>query len=220
MLSEDDYRRGLRALSRDARSSDERAFMISTALFLHLRGEGDAYQSEVVRTYREFHTLLASTTGLTPTLRYKLNLLLYCHVLESDPVYVYLWNLIRVADGHDHGQYPFRRDSINSRIDKIRLAAQGSSYGIEQMLAQAVDTSLRDAFSHNQYLLDQAGITFSRSGRWLSYENLDGILLSAQALFAELLPELLRLQRWCGSPRRPIPRSGSGPPSGNGSARS
>ena len=40
------------------------------------------------------------------------------------------------------------------------------------MLDEVIDLDLRNAFSHNQYVLDRVGMTFARDDRFVSYEAL------------------------------------------------
>ncbi len=54
------------------------------------------------------------------------------------------------------------------------------------MLDEAIQVGLRNASSHNQYLLDRAGMRFSRADLWISYQELDARLSKAQVLFEEL----------------------------------
>lgn len=186
MPSEEEYRQGLGHLAADARQADERAYVIATLLFMYIRGSSDDYQAEMRRTFREFRLLLEGAGGLPSTLRFKVNLLVYCHILEAHPVYVYVWNLVRIAAGHPHEQYPFGRGSIQNKVEKIKAAARGSSYGIENMLDEVIDLDLRNAFSHNQYVLDRVGMTFARADRFVSYEALTETLSRAQAFYQEL----------------------------------
>jgi hypothetical protein len=186
MPSEEEYRQGLRQLTADARNADERDFVIATLLFTDLRGASDDYQAEMRRTFREFRLLLERVGDLPLALRFKVNLLVYCHILEAHSVYVYVWNLVTIAAGHPYEQYPFRRGSIQNKVGKIKAAARGSNYGIENMLDKIIDLDLRNAFSHNQYVLDRVGMTFSRDGRFVSYEALAQTLSGAQAFYQEL----------------------------------
>jgi hypothetical protein len=186
MPSEEEYRQGLRHLAADAKQADERAYVIATLLFMYMRGSSDDYQAEMRRTFREFRLLLERADDLPRTLRFKVNLLVYCHILEAHPVYVYVWNLVRIAAGHPHKQYPFGRDSIQNKVEKIKAAARGSSYGIETMLDEVIDLDLRNAFTHNQYVLGRVGKTFARDGRFVSYEALTETLSKAQAFYQEL----------------------------------
>ena len=123
------YKSTLTELVSAARNSDERHFMLSVLFYWVLRGQAGDFAEELRKTFYGFGQVLQSLPQTFPIdLRFKLFLLVYCHVIESRSFWVFLFNLINVAEGKPFVEYPFgkRKRSIANEVAIIKkLATQG-----------------------------------------------------------------------------------------------
>ncbi len=113
----------------------------------------------------------------------RLRLLAYCHMLEADFPYAILLNLCRVAEGLDPCWVFFSRDAndavklnrdeqpillwkIQQRFDHLKRYDLAKSTRVAEMVEELWSNDLRNAFSHSQYAIDDAGELLAT--KWLT----------------------------------------------------
>lgn len=100
----------------------------------------------------------------------RVRLLLYCHIIEVDIIYMILFNMLRTIKGEQYSptitfksknkcksggvieaEYP------SQKIEQIEKESQAIGIPLQPIYSEFYFNHLRNAFSHSQYFLDQDG---------------------------------------------------------------
>ena len=121
----------------------------------------DAEMQEVREFVNAFKSMLVGT-GVDQRLKARVEIVVYCHIMEADLLFVILWNLLRILKqesciwtfsrvtkrGETHVcEYPREKISEIARLsDEMELT-------VGEVLEDLWHGDLRNAFSHSQYFL-------------------------------------------------------------------
>ena len=129
---------------------------------LRIRGMEDPGWDRLEETATLVREMLAlSGAPLLPHTRVRLGLLLYCHVVEADPIYEVIENMLRAIEGLRMSIDPFDdlyRKSIppSAKMVVIYLRDHARRVGqnaVADLLEWMFDDGVRNAFFHSDYIL-------------------------------------------------------------------
>lgn len=182
MTERSHYENTLKILFERARSTDE--FEFACAL-MRIRGAEAAGWDTLYESNNLYNDLTALLeTPLISTTKARLALLLYCHIVEADPIHVVLGNMLRVIVGDRCSIDPFHDlyrkkgplqhvpPSLPMKLKRIKELEQvAGSEELSVIVDRVYNDPLRNAFFHSDYSLYDGELR-SR-GSWFTHA--DGI---------------------------------------------
>jgi len=98
------------------------------------------------------------------TLKTRIEIMIYCHIMEADFPFAVLWNLLRILN-QQQCEWTFSRVTkkgevstckyTKDKIQEIQKLSGPKDLRIGELLGQLWRSDLRNAFSHSQYSLDK-----------------------------------------------------------------
>ena len=104
--------------------------------------------------------------GIDAKTQSRVRLLVYCHVIEVDFVYMIISNLIRSIDGRGYSMTLQRKtkkglmqalENPSPKIELLSKEASGLGISLKDIFDPYFDGALRNAFGHSQYYLHDEG---------------------------------------------------------------
>jgi len=158
-------------LFKKAKATNEKQFVTSFFIFhkffnYNIMSYINDYEfSETLQFLNSFLPSLKSVK-LDSKLKTRIRMMLYCHIIEMDTIYIILFNIIRTIKNRDYSSIiPYKSKkgkSIEAEYpsEKIDiLVKESSKIGIpfEKIYSEFYLNYLRNAFVHSQYFLDKNG---------------------------------------------------------------
>lgn len=160
----------LEAVFQAAKAADEFEYVCA---MLRIRGMEDPGWDRLEETDTLVSEIMSlAQTPLLPHTRLRLGLLTYCHVVEADPIYEVLENMLRAIQGERCSIDPFQdlhrvrkpatptafAESIppSAKLVVQRLSAHARTVGhdsLAHLLEQMFNDGIRNAFFHSDYVL-------------------------------------------------------------------
>jgi hypothetical protein len=149
-----------------AKSKNEVQFALSLAPeFRGEQGPGWSAREETDRAFEEYLRFLEE--GETTSFKIRVALSFYCHLSEASGFYEALKNLLRIAGSEDYRMWPFlelnRQHADSGRMiapnsNKIfkDLIGHANSLGltsVTEVLRDAFDSKIRNAYAHADYII-------------------------------------------------------------------
>jgi hypothetical protein len=146
---------------------------------------------ETVTLYRQIMSL--ARAPLRDDTRLRLGLLVYCHLVEADPVYEIIENMLRVIEGKRcsvkplHDLYRRRKDRVDPPSAKTvvrHLCAHAREVGQEdtaKLLEWMFHDGIRNAFFHSDYIIHKDELrtreaALSKDDRWSRSMKIDAVI--------------------------------------------
>ncbi len=99
-------------LAKKAKDVDEKEYMSANLYFqgkMQVNSSSDIISEleDMRRSIIKATDILDQQSQISEKMKIKLRLLLYCHIIEAYPLYIYLYNLIEIANGKSYNLYIF-----------------------------------------------------------------------------------------------------------------
>jgi hypothetical protein len=183
-----------------AREKDEFEYVCALLRIRGMESPGWDRLEETGTLVREMLSLAAAP--LLPHTRARLGLLTYCHVVEADPIYEVIENMLRTLEGlrcsiapfqdlyrrkkpsqdHPFGQSipPSAKYVVENLCDHARKVAQER---VAQLLEWMFHDGVRNAFFHSDYILYRDEFRSREGGLTLSLDELSKIINRGLAFY-------------------------------------
>lgn len=172
-------------------------------------------KEEISYFFNDFYNLLnrAYKQKRYPLRKYRIGLLMYCHLLEMSFAHNFIMNLLRIIDGKRYFVNPFSHSdkqppALSWKINQIKeLAKKIDEIQIIKFIDEFYDDDIRNSFYHSDYcitnksfnykltLRGKNGVTSIKLDSVIELRNLEKKIVTCFAFFEALFTAHLWLRR-------------------------
>jgi hypothetical protein len=130
----------------------------------------DWEMNEICAFVNDFKSILDGLQN-NQALKTRIEIMIYCHIMEADFPFAVLWNLLRILN-QQRCEWTFSRvtktgkvltcEYPKDKIEEIQKLSGTKDLQIGDLLGQLWQSNIRNAFSHSQYSLDKNFLIVTR----------------------------------------------------------